>query len=79
MEDYLAIHQNVFGAVVFLDAEDWISLPQKITYKIRLRSDQVMWSTRDMFGQEHTIAPRELNDKFGGKHPGIFISRLFCF
>lgn len=85
LENHVSIHQNVFGAIVFASSSDWVSLPRKISYKVRLRSDKgssmfpqrrnVEWRTDAMFPGFNATGQREAEDPFGGKKPGIFICR----
>lgn len=79
LEEYVTTGQNIFGAIVFLVSSNAESLPKKITYKVRLRSDKSLfhrrrkaeWKTNAMFPDFSKIEPREANDPFGGKEPGI--------
>ena len=70
---YITMGGSIFGAIVF-DKSDWLILPKKLCYKIRLGSEKsesqlgyitmVNWKTNDVFPEMPTPGPR--NDTWTG-------------
>ena len=41
--EYVKTNGHIHGAIIFVDADDLDKLPTKITYKIRLLSNETVW------------------------------------
>lgn len=49
----MTTNEDIFGALVFVVSNESDRLPKKITYKIRLRSDEMEWETKAMVSDQH--------------------------